>query len=29
LTDAVASGTMDKNKYYEAVEKDMEALNVW
>jgi hypothetical protein len=28
LTDAVASGTMDKNKYYEAVEKDMEALNV-
>ena len=28
LTDAIASGTMDKNKYYEAVEKDMEALNV-
>lgn len=28
LTDAIASGTMDKNKYYEAIEKDMEALNV-
>ena len=28
LTDAIASGTMDKNKYYEAVEKDMETINV-
>jgi hypothetical protein len=28
LTDSIANGTIDKNKYFTAVEKDMETINV-